>query len=195
MNSKKVIFPIFILVALAQLSVPSKMIWDREEVLENGKEFKFKTAPIDPSDLFRGKYIVLRYDETTVEIPKEHDWVRGEDIYVSLIKDKEGFAKIKSISKEKINENEDFVKAEVSFVTSYETSELTIEYPFDRFYMEESKAYDAELSYTESLRDTTSVTYALVSIKNGDAVLKDVLIDGIPIKELVKAKKETEKQD
>ena len=51
--------------------------------------------------------------------------------------------------------------------------------------MEESKAYEAELTYRQSQRDTTKLTYALVSIKNGDAVLKDVLIDGISIKEIV----------
>lgn len=190
MNSKKIMLPAFILIALVQLSVPAKMIWDKEDVLASGKEFKFKTAPIDPNDPFRGKYITLSYDENTVEIPKGHDWVRGEDIFVSLAEDNNGFAKIKSISKEKTNSNEAFVKAEVGFITSYETSELNIDYPFDRFYMEESKAYDAELTYTESQLDSTSVTYALVSIKNGDAVLKDVLIDGIPIRELVKAKQQ-----
>ncbi len=53
--------------------------------------------------------------------------------------------------------------------------------------MEESKASDAEEIYAKSLQDTTQLTYALVSIKNGDAVLKDVLIDGVSIKEIVKA--------
>lgn len=190
MNSKKVLLPLFILVALAQLYLPAKMIWDKEDVLDSGKEYKFKTAPIDPSDPFRGKYIVLSYDENIVEIPDEHDWIRGEVIYVSMTEDNEGFAKIKSISKEKIAPNENFVKAKVGFITSFEITKLTIDYPFDRFYMEESKAYDAELTYRESQRDTTKITYALVNVKNGDAVLKDVLIDGIPIRELVKAKQD-----
>lgn len=190
MISKKVLLPLFILVALAQLYVPAKMIWDKEDVLDSGKEYKFKTAPIDPSDPFRGKYIILSYDENIIEIPSDHNWTRGEIIYVSMIEDNEGFAKIKSISKEKIDLNQNFVKAKVGFITSFDTTKLTIDYPFDRFYMEESKAYDAELTYRESQRDTTKITYALVNVKNGDAVLKDVLIDGIPIRELVKAKQD-----
>ena len=52
--------------------------------------------------------------------------------------------------------------------------------------MEESKAYKAEQEYRESQQDTTKTTYALISIKNGDAVLKDVFIDKIAIRELVK---------
>jgi hypothetical protein len=52
--------------------------------------------------------------------------------------------------------------------------------------MEEKKAYDAEIVYNESLRDSIDHnTYALVFVKDGKAVLKDVLIDNISIKELV----------
>ena len=52
--------------------------------------------------------------------------------------------------------------------------------------MEESKAYEAEQIYIENQIDSSKKTYALVSIKNGDAVLKDVLIDGVSIREVVK---------
>jgi hypothetical protein len=53
--------------------------------------------------------------------------------------------------------------------------------------MEESKAYDAELAYRESVIDTTQIAYGLVAVKDGDAVLKDVMIDGVSIGEIVKA--------
>jgi hypothetical protein len=52
--------------------------------------------------------------------------------------------------------------------------------------MEESKAYDAELSYRESSDKNGSRAYALVNIKNGERVLKDVIIEDMPIKEFVK---------
>jgi hypothetical protein len=50
-------------------------------------------------------------------------------------------------------------------------------------FMKESKAMPAEQAYARSLRDTSQVTYALVHIKAGAAVLKDILIGGIPIRE------------
>ena len=52
--------------------------------------------------------------------------------------------------------------------------------------MEESKAKPAEDLYMESQRNIDNMTYALVSIKDGDAVLKDVIIDDKSIKEIVK---------
>jgi len=52
--------------------------------------------------------------------------------------------------------------------------------------MEESKAYDAELAYVKANRDSVvNNVYALVHVKDDNAVLKDVVIDGVPIQEYV----------
>lgn len=182
MDNKKLLLPVFILVALAQLYVPAKMILDREDILDTGKAYKFKTEPIDPNDPFRGKYIALNYDENTIKIQNEEDWVSGETIYVLLSTDSNGYAKIKSVSKNKITNSQDFVKAKVTWVNG---NVLNIEYPFYRFYMEESKANDAEMEYRESQIDSNQVAYALVYIKEGESVLKDVLIDGVSISKIV----------
>ena len=80
----------------------------------------------------------------------------------------------------------------MSYVTEGGDNRLTVDFPFDRYYMEESKAIEAERTYRESQLDTNQVAYALVSIKDGESVLKDVLIDGVPIREIVL--KEREKQ-
>ena len=187
MNNKKILLAAFILTVLAQLFVPAKMIWDREDVLKNGIEHKFKTAPIDPNDPFRGKYITLRYADNSIEVENEKGWQRDEIVYLSFETYDDGFSKIKSVSKEEPTGSQDYLKAKVWTAPYKNFKKLTIEYPFDRYYMEESKAYDAEVAYVETQRDTSKMTYALVNIKNGEAVLKDVLIDGIPIKEIVKA--------
>ena len=185
MNNKKVILAAFILLALVQLYVPAKMILEREKILEKGVEFKFKTAPIDPNDPFRGKYINLQYENNVIEIQNEDEWFSGEDIYVILAKDNNGFAKIKSVSKTKPSEDLLFVKAKVSFISTDDSQKLTVDYPFDRYYMEESKAVEAENLYRKSLTDTSQNVYALVKIKDGEAVLKDVLINDVSIRDIL----------
>lgn len=188
MINKNIVTVAFILTVLAQLFVPGKMIWDREDVINNGIEHKFKTIPVDPNDPFRGKYITLNYLENRIEVENEKYWTSGELVYVSFKTDNNGFSKIKSVSKTKPNDNHDFLKAEVLGVLSdTNATQLTINYPFDRYYMEESKAYDAEKTHRKAQIDTTTTTYALVNIKHGVAVLKDVLIDGISIREIVKS--------
>jgi len=186
MNSKKIILPAFIIIALVQLYVPASMIFNKEKVLETGAVYKFKTEPIDPNDPFRGKYIILNFERNTFQVENTEDWTRGEYIYVYLTQGSDGFARINSITKEKLTDNQDFIKTKVKYIASDSTNTITVEYPFNRFYMEESKAYEAEVVYRQSQVDTTNLTYALVSIKNGDAVLKDVLINETPIREIVK---------
>lgn len=194
MSSKNILLAAFILVALAQLYIPVRMILNNEEVLNVGTLYKFRTAPVDPNDPFRGKYIALTFQENSVEIKDKEQWLLGETIYVSLSTDDKGFAKIGSVSKEMPEGHPDVIKARVRYVKEDEPKELFIDYPFDRFYMEESKAAEAEKTYRQLMADTTRVTYALVSVKDGEAVLSDVQIDGISIIGIVNKRQKEKKQ-
>ncbi|MCG8571283.1 MAG: GDYXXLXY domain-containing protein, partial [Spirochaetes bacterium] len=50
----------FIILAIIQLAVPVNMIIQSEKALTLGDEFKIKVIPIDPYDIFRGRYLTLR---------------------------------------------------------------------------------------------------------------------------------------
>jgi len=186
MKNKKLIVALFVVVSLVQLYVPAKMIFDSEDVLKTGVAYKFEAAPVDPNDPFRGKFITLRYKENSIEVADENEWKENELVYVILGKDKEGFAKIENITKVAPKNTSDYLKVTVDDVTGDKSNKVYIEYPFDRYYMEESKANDAELTYNQAVRDTiVHSTYALVYVKNGEAVLHDVLIDAVSIKDIV----------
>lgn len=184
--NKKIIYPTFILMVLVQLYIPSRMIFHNEMVLVSGMEYKFKAAPVDPNDPFRGKYITLSFAENSFQTADTSAWEQGETIYVDLTTDSAGFAKVLDISRTEPMDREDYIKASVSYSVSDTMTMVFIQYPFDRFYMEESKAPEAEITYNESLRDTNQVTYALVLVKKGEAVIKDVMIDDVSIVEIVR---------
>ncbi|QAA80746.1 hypothetical protein EI546_02930 [Aequorivita sp. H23M31] len=190
MTKKQILITAFIVVAMVQLLVPAKMIWDKENILKTGKEFKFEVAPVDPTDLFRGKYIILQFKENSFPVKSTEEWLEAKEVYVILKPDSEGFAKIQSISKVKPDDNKDYVKAKVDYLSGMYSKNITISYPFHKFYMEETKAPEAEWAYHESARDSTQNVYALVAIKKGEAVIKNVFIDGIPIKEVVERNRE-----
>lgn len=166
------------------------MIFDSEKILSNGNEFRFKTSPIDPNDPFRGKYITLNFEENTIISNTDELWYTGDKIYVSFKRDSAGFAKIEQISKTTPYNTSDYVLCKVSYAINSDTSTITIEYPFTKYYMEETKAYDAEIFYNESAAHTASVCYAQVLIKNGKARIKEVIIDGKTLKEIVKQRQE-----
>lgn len=185
MNKKTIVLAVF--VVLVQWYVPANMILDQENILATGKEFKFKSAPIDPVDPFRGKYVTLNFEAIEFPVEDINEWKDTEQVYVHLTKDPEGYAAIQNLSIEKPEDHVDYVKASVAYISEYTPKKIVVRYPFDRFYMEESKAYDAELAYRESVQDTTQVTYALVSIKHGEAAIRDVMIDGTSIQSIVSA--------
>ena len=63
MDKKKILLVLFILVAIVQISFSASMIINREITLKSGKQFKFRTAPVDPYDAFRGRYVALTLEE------------------------------------------------------------------------------------------------------------------------------------
>lgn len=172
----------FVLLAIVQLIVPAKMIWDQEQVLTSGKVYKFKTQPIDPTDPFRGKYIVLNYEINSFNTSHK-EYTYDDKIYVYITENEEGFAEVHTISKELLSIDLDYIITKV--ISSYD-GKVNFELPFNRFYMEESKAPKAERVYNEANRnDGLKDVYALVYIKESVAVLGDVIINGQSISEYV----------
>tara|TARA_R110002050_G_scaffold273113_1_gene417028 strand:+ start:18301 stop:18867 length:567 start_codon:yes stop_codon:yes gene_type:complete len=179
------LFIIFIVVALAQLFIPTQMILNQESILKKGISYKFKTQPVDPSDPFRGKYINLNYEINSFKTT-DSLWQRNESIYVYLTNDSLGFAKIDTVSKSVLTENRNqYVKVKAGYYDNY-SKKINIQFPFNKYYMEETKAYDAEVAVRNRQRDSLpNNTYALVYVKEGEAVLDDVVIDEISIKDYV----------
>lgn len=87
MTIKKGLF--FAFAALIVL-VPVYVAFSSQNVLNNGKLYKFKPMAYDPFDPFRGKFLRVNYE--TDNIPTRFDFKDKETVYVSIGVDKEGFA-------------------------------------------------------------------------------------------------------
>ena len=184
------IFSISIIVALAQLFIPAKMILGQEDILDTGTVYKFKTEPVDPNDPFRGKYITLRYE---IESARTHDdsWERNDDAFLYLEIDSLGFAKVDTISKQKLPRKNDYINLKINRFDNQNWTrnfayQVHFNLPFNRFYMEETKAKPAEDVYRKAQRDSLpNNIYGLVYVKEGEAVLKDVIINDMSIAKYV----------
>ncbi|MGV3502643.1 MAG: GDYXXLXY domain-containing protein [Adhaeribacter sp.] len=189
MNNKLLPLILLALLALAQLYVPASMIFQRDQVLEKGQAFRFALEPVDPSDPFRGKYLTLyfRHDTLTMKgstTPPQDGWA-----YVTFHQDEAGFARIQKISPTRPGQPPAYLKARVRYGQQHDHIMAYVEYPFDRFYLEESKALPAEKAYAAAMQNSSQGAYALVKIKDGEAVLEEVYIDGLPVAQKVKAEK------
>lgn len=169
---------IFLLVALAQLYVPASMIWQYEDTLENGTLFKFKCAPVDPYDPFRGRYVSLRFPQQDDTV--RFKWLPAMDfgsVFISVKQGENDFAEIMDISRTQ-PDSANYFRAIVRYGS--------LEYPFNRFYMDEFAAPQAEIAYTETLRDNLLDTYVTVRILNGQAVLEELYLNDMPVGEYLR---------
>ncbi len=175
----------FLVMVAAQWYVPGSMIWEQERTLTEGTPYKFKTRPVDPNDPFRGKYIVMRYEIDSYAFKDSIPEFSREEMYVYIKEGKDGFAEVAEVSATPLQTDWDYVKVSDAYIIG---KEIHFDLPFDRFYMEESKAYPAEVAVRNALRQPDSlapVCYGLVYIKGETAVLDNVFIGDINIKEFV----------
>ena len=167
------------LALLAQLAVPASMILKRERTLAHGQAFKFRTAPVDPYDAFRGRFVALGFDRNSVVAPPGHDFARGQTVHVRLEEDADGFAKLAEILRDR-PDGAPYLTTKILYVGG---DQVHLRLPFDRFYMDEDAAPAAEQAYWKYAAASNRNAYVQVRIEKGFAVLEDLCVDGTPIRE------------
>lgn len=182
MNKKTLLVILFACFSLVVIAVPISMIFQQEKVLKVGQEFRFKTAPIDPFDAFRGRYVALRLEQSQITKPKNLNLANGQKIYALITVDPEGFAKFSGISLTE-PKGAAYLKAHVQYAWK---DKLNLDLPIDRYYMEENKAPAAETLYRKHSVLKKQDAYVVVAIDKGVAVVKKLYVAGKPIEEAIR---------
>ncbi|HXT22992.1 MAG TPA: GDYXXLXY domain-containing protein [Thermoanaerobaculia bacterium] len=182
MSGARLRLAVLVVVGLLQLTVPAHMIVARERTLREGTAWRFRTAPVDPADAFRGNYLALRFDAERAAVPAGLAVERDDRVVVPLLRDAEGFAQLGPVSREPPATG-DWLRLRVGWVEKDEAgrSVAHIEIPFERFYLDEGLAPRAEAKFSALGRlgePRPLPAWALVRVREGDAVLEDVLING-----------------
>ncbi len=190
MKSKPLLLTAFILVALAQLFIPYQMIRTQAGFAETGTEFKFKTENrFNPdfngtgSDL-SGKFIMLKFRDDHIQISDKKDWENIEGAYVEFTTDSAGFAKIQSVTTVKPVSHNDWVRARVN-IHWKDSTRLQLFYPFNNYYIQDTQIKKVESVIKNGLCDTLKTNYLKIKIKENQFVAGDLMIDGVPFKEII----------
>lgn len=163
----------------AQWAVPMSMIAKREMTLSQGTQYKFRCEPVDPYDAFRGKYVALRIQPEGNLTWKGTALEYNQEVYVALGTDDDGFVRVDEILLRPPNDR-DYVTAKVSW-NSAGAEAVSLQFPFDRFYLEENKAPEAERAYNQSLRREVQDTYISVRVRKGFGVIEELYISDTPL--------------
>ncbi len=181
---KSLTYLLFGLTALAQWLVPLAGIRQHEQTLTKGTLFKIKCSAPDPYDPLRGRYLAVRPEQRVVKVPAGMKLQHGTRIYGSLATGPDGLASVTGISLSPPATG-DFIRLESGYA---DAGEAQIQWPFDRFYLNEKLAPEADAWLAENIRSTQGIL-AEVRVLNGRAVLADLTFDGKPFREILKKKK------
>jgi len=170
---------IFAILAAAQVWVPLSMITRREATLRKGTAYKFRTRPVDPYDAFRGRYVALNFESRTGTSTNAQYFTRGQKVFAAVNVGTNGFAELGAVTVERPREG-DYLRTRVRYGGGKQRK-VHVRLPFNRFYMNEKDAPDAEIQYRQAARDDKRQAYALVRIRSGMAVIEDLYVDDQPI--------------
>jgi uncharacterized membrane-anchored protein len=73
---------VLLAIVLAQLAVPLALAGLAAADLAFGREIRLRAQPVDPTDVFRGNYVVLRYEISNLYVPVAV--VRGQRLCTTL---------------------------------------------------------------------------------------------------------------
>lgn len=185
MNKNKVVLVLFAVLAVFQLAQPLYIAWRWEDILQTGASYRWKTAPVDPSDALRGRYIDLWFKEIKGPVMPGEQINPGQTAYALLGRDANGFAYITGIRAQKPDSG-DYVETRAGYMREGEM--LNVILPFKRFYMREDLAPLAERAYRRSAGKEGSVT---VKIKNGMGVIEQLYIGDKTIDEYLRSESDS----
>ena len=151
-----------------QLALPLGTVGWTEVQLARGTEVRLQTVPVDPRDLFRGDYVILRYEISQVDV---YDNIRaGDTVYVPLRKVGVRWKARGGAQREK-PEEPPFIRGRATSSMSSETLEpIEVEYGIETYFIEAG---------TGRRYESAEFLYVDVSIdRNGKARIKRVKIPG-----------------
>lgn len=171
---------IFLVVALAQLAVPAYAVWNRVKTLRTGRVWKLQTAPVDPEDAFRGRYISLRF--SSEQIPLGAAMERDDTAYAVLRENAQGFAEVERLSETQMS-GDNVIKVKLG---GYWDGKQRFSFGFDQFWVNEAIAPAAERAYNANSSRKNLNAYVTIRVRDGDAGLEELFIDGKPLKDYLR---------
>jgi hypothetical protein len=174
-------FIIFGIAVLAQWAAPLAQIWTHEQTLAKGTLIKLKCSAPDPYDPLRGRYLAVRPEQQNAGVPAGVKLERGMHVYAAFTTGADGLATLSSVSLMPPATG-DYIRVKAGWNNG--DDKVHIEWPFDRFYINEKLAPEADKWFAENIRAKGII--AEVRVLNGRAVLADLSLDGKPFREILK---------
>lgn len=154
--SRRWILPIALIVAVAQIAFLYSMIASRSSILRDGKEIFLSVEPVDPRDLLRGDYVILRYNISFIpsslfqNMPEDFGSDdEYKDVFVRLKPDENGIwqavsARFGQTPEPVANSDEIDIRGKARMTHFSDYTSLNVSYGLERFYVPEGEGREIE---------------------------------------------------
>ncbi|EJN15498.1 putative membrane-anchored protein [Bradyrhizobium sp. YR681] len=181
---KAVLFGVAVLFQCALLVL---MVADRMQILREGREVTLQTQPVDPRDLLRGDYVVLRYDISQVPagaLAGKTAETRNPIVFVKLAPNANGLYEAVSVSAEPVAvaAPEIMIRGRVSYSCGSTSrtfcDRIQIKYGLESYFVPEGEGRKLEQA-----RNQQKLRVVAAVLPSGRAAIKRLLLDGEPVYE------------
>jgi uncharacterized membrane-anchored protein len=181
---KAVLFSVAILLQCVLLVL---MVADRMQILREGREVTLQTQPVDPRDLLRGDYVVLRYDISQLPagaLAGKTAETRNPVVFVKLAPNANGLYEAVSVHAEPVTVTapEILIRGRVTYSCGSTSrtfcDKLQIKYGLESYFVPEGEG-----KKLEQARNQQKLRVVAAVLPSGRAAIKRLLLDGEPVYE------------
>ncbi|MCP3404484.1 GDYXXLXY domain-containing protein [Bradyrhizobium sp. CCGB01] len=181
---KAVLFGVAVLLQCILLML---MVADRMQILREGREVTLQTQPVDPRDLLRGDYVVLRYDISQLPagaLAGTPAAERNPAVFVRLAPNANGLYEAVSVhaAPVAVTAPEILIRGRVSYSCGSTgrtfCDKLTIKYGLESYFVPEGEG-----KKLEQARNQQKLRVVAAVLPSGRAAIKRLLLDGEPVYE------------
>jgi len=137
----------FVVVGIFWMIILGGFIITKEFIVQTGTEILLKTEPVDPRDLFRGDYVVLRYEISRINHVYANNIKEGDWVYVILSLDANNVAHVLNVSK-RPPRNGVFIKGRV---INRNADSIDVEYGIESYFISEGSGHEIERHLNDTL--------------------------------------------
>ncbi len=178
----------FVIVMLAYLYVPISTIQKQERILSKGEVFQFRPQPVDPYDVFRGKFIWLNLLEPSFDLDKELRLEVGQKVFAHLGRDTSGYAYFTGFTTNRPTGNA-YIQTHISRMNEH-TIWLKNPESLQKYYLNEKLAPLAEKKYREllnqNIQEVEEAVVLEVKVYGGNALVDQLYFEGVEIGEYLR---------
>ncbi len=134
--------------------------------LRSGREVVLQTTPVDPRDLFRGDYVTLHYEISTIPAGF-HRYEVGDPVFVRLVREGTAWSAA-GTSPELRDGDEPTIRGTV--IAVHRDAVLDVVYGIETYFVPEGRGFEIETA--------DDVDVVAVVDRTGRAAIKHLIVDG-----------------